>query len=67
MKEAQDGPVKKWFKPQMGIFTDVSAGIKQILDFIQSIAISFPHGMTATALINVIFKCTEIHLTNADI
>jgi len=34
MKEAQDGPVKKWFKPQMGIFTDVSAEIKQILDFI---------------------------------
>lgn len=50
MKEAQDGPVKKWFKPQMGIFTDVSAGIKQILDFIQSITISYPHGMTATAL-----------------
>lgn len=33
MKEAQDGPVKKWFKPQMGIFTDVSAEIKQIWDF----------------------------------
>lgn len=32
MKEAQDGPVKKWFKPQMGIFTDVSAEIKQIWD-----------------------------------
>lgn len=40
MKEAQDGPVKKWFKPQMGIFTDVSAEIKQILDFILSITIS---------------------------
>lgn len=50
MKEAQDGPVKKWFKPQMGIFTDVSAEIKQILDFILSITISYPYCMTATAL-----------------
>lgn len=50
MKEAQDGPVKKWFKPQMGIFTDVSAEIKQILDFILTITISYLNCMTATAL-----------------
>lgn len=37
MKEAQDGPVKKWFKPKMGVFTDVSAEIKQILDFRMSL------------------------------
>lgn len=49
MEKAQDGPVKKWFKAQMGIFTDVSAEIKQIWDFGLSLHKPSAVHMSATA------------------